>query len=262
MPSRDAADDAQRLAPLSIRLRWRLAGLLAHENSQRVRSIRGRLELVPSGRVLSGLPEFCRLRFSALGHDARKTRLGSSVGLGARVHRQVEHWVNCQRDGTCTCAQQRVHGSPYRSIAAPHVLAQRALEALRSRHLVPVRAEIPLLCESAMRGTKLDLLCARDSDSLVLVSLKTGTPKTALTGQRLRPPFQHLEDTETNVHMLQLLYEKLLLERDHGTPVADALVLYLLPGKDGPGYHWRRLPDALLDRETQRLAYECLCAPR
>jgi hypothetical protein len=251
MPVRSIS--APVLDPLRERVESRLASFYANRNSHRVRFDKKRqvLLLVPGDRVLSGIPEYCRLRFSKTQRRAANARTGSSVTLGKRVHRQVEHWVNCQRDDTCTCGLQRLAGSKYRRCTSWSAQCQEVWKALDERRLVPVRAELPLLCLLANRATKLDLLCCRrvsshdvQDDSFVLVSLKTGAQACQVSGEPMREPFGELADTETNVHMLQLLYEKLLLERDHETPISDALLLNVFKGSaaKSPGHYWQRLP--------------------
>lgn len=224
-------------------------------------------------RNLAGLEDWLSMTFTNGGSrsderdDSRRPssrrRGNSSRKAGISVHRQLEHWVNCQRDGACSCGLQ-ARGQAYRGKRTWSPLTQRAWLALDRAGLVPLRAEVALACERAGRGTRLDLLCGKKArEQLVLVSLKTGLPPPGAGAQapRLRPPFDALPDEPASLHHLQLFYERLLLDREHGTAVASAAILYLIPPPRPQAeaqHFWQRL-DARLDAPgLQDRAYACL----
>lgn len=96
----------------------------------------------------------------------KKRKSGSSKELGKKIHRHMQHRVNC-RKGACTC-DIKTRGFNKRAKAMIKMLdEQEDIELLK--------AEVPVVSEQGCFGTLLDLVgVRRKSGASVLISVKTG----------------------------------------------------------------------------------------
>jgi hypothetical protein len=200
---------------------------------------------------LQGLTNRLRQRFYPdYRAPQKKHGHGSSTAAGSAVHRQLEHLVNCKREGTCHCGLQKVtKKNPTRTYQEPPRKSERtevALRVLASHGLEPVASEVPLAHLRSRLGTSVDLLCLvkplpsvlpkveppspQEPPATVLVSLKTGYAKgynVCRKQQRLGTPLDDVPSTPRNHHQLQVMCEGLLMEREYGAAPDASFVLYL-----------------------------------
>lgn len=219
-------------------------------------------------QTFPGLTEWMATVFYPAAHermraDATKRRKGGAGGKvgGTRIHRQLQHWVQCRQQGRCSCGQQRGKSAEkYRAPKHWSPLAEQAMEALEKHQLRPVSAELPLVSPAGKRGTKVDLLCETTTAAKlpVLVSLKTGYAAASQTEYGpMRAPFERLQATEHNVNNLQLFFEYLLLKREYGFEPARAETLYVGQTGGSPT-RWEPLPAWARDTKLQEEAYVSL----
>lgn len=253
--------------------------LLAHPRHRQVRFDEKSHQFIysaPAGELSTGAPGvslslpgmtgWLRSAFFPAGaalHVPGVKRASEGRRGGTRVHRQLQHWINCQELGHCECGQQRgKSASRYKTPKRWSPLVLQAIETMKRENLVPRRAELAVVSPSARRGTKLDLVCDTRTGGTALLSIKTGylSSESYHVKGTLRPPFQEIYATEKTLNDLQLFYEFLLLDREYQCRVERAATLYLgRAGKDGmTSTFMEPLPGWAYSKELQERAMEAL----
>lgn len=164
----------------------------------------------------------------------QRKRGTSSVHHGNLVHRHIYHQIECiQSSRKCTC-DVRTKGQ--------NKFAASAIRFLKNKGWRPVCSELALFSPEFDLATRIDILCATMQREYVLVSIKTGYSGLDKEKARFkfRKPLDSLDDTQRIRHQLQLLIEKLILERNYQMPILRCGVLYVNSDpKDDDRLMWR-----------------------
>jgi len=175
-------------------------------------------------------------------------KLGTSTrDHGTRIHRQLYHYIECKRSGTCKC---HVKTRTY------HKSVKFALEFLLKKDLIPVAAEVPVFHKSHVLGTALDMVCRQGPDKHAVISVKTGECLEYPPDAFMKPPLDTIPLTPKNVNQLQSMAEIELLRQD-GIKVADYFILYI---NERLGIRMEKLDEWALDPRNQRKVLDAILA--
>src|SRR3972149_9513522 len=118
----------------------------------------------------------------------------STVGHGTRIHRQLYHYIECNRDGKCHCTVKH---------RGYHISVRNAVKHLLENDLKPVAAEVPVLCKTGGLGTALDMVCEWGGRGHAVISVKTGGCNEWKDGDFFKPPLDNIPLTPRNINQLQ-----------------------------------------------------------
>lgn len=166
------------------------------------------------------LKRLCRKFYPDYQAPERAFNGSSSKELGKKIHRHVQHRVNC-KDKPCSC-DVKTHRLNKRAAALLTMLDKQEDIELR-------RAEVPVVSERGQFGTLLDLVgVRRKSGATVLISIKTGYRGAHCDREvlaRMAAPFEAWSDCPANHHRLQLLVEYLICRHEYGMQFDEALII-------------------------------------
>ena len=199
------------------------------------------------------LKRLCRKFYPGYVAPERAFNGSSSKELGKKIHRHVQHQVNCKNTPQrCSCDVKTCRLNARARALLTMLDKQEDIEL--------VRAEVPVVSEQGQFGTLLDLVgVRRKSGATVLISIKTGYRGAHCDRQviaRMEAPFDQWSDCPSNHHRLQLLVEYLICQHEYGMQFDEALLIY---SKDDTQEPTVKYPLKKLGPMLSRAFYERLC---
>lgn len=167
----------------------------------------------------------------------------SSRALGSLVHNHVFHMVECG-SGTgsnCKCGRKKSI-----QLDDMNVYAKSVIRFIKQKGWAPLRSELGIYSPDLNVATQVDLLCMNEDLQYILISLKTGYSKFIKENEtfKFRAPLDDVWDTRKNRHQLQLLIEKLILERNYKIEISQCAVMYVNSDPKNPEQIIYRTPGA------------------
>ena len=155
----------------------------------------------------------------------------SNIDIGNKVHRQIYHMVHClQNQNKCNCTIRT-------SCKKLHKYTLQALQVFKDLEFTCKASEVPIISEENKICTQIDLLGYRwyeqKNERSVHISIKTGYgPNYDINRleQYLSSPLQEVLSTPRNHNRLQLLCERLILEKEYNIYFDDYIIIYLGQG--------------------------------
>lgn len=158
-----------------------------------------------------------------------KNKGPSTKVLGSLIHRHVFHQLECMRNGSCTCVP--------RTPNVANAQASKLIQVIKDKGWIPVRSELAIMSSTIELATRVDLICFDpDVRRFVLVSWKTGyknivtqmSQGTDMDGcDPMRAPLDFVPDNDRSRNQLQLLCEYLILIKEYGMDLVQALIVYI-----------------------------------
>lgn len=137
---------------------------------------------------------------------------------------------------------------------------EKFVQELKEKNLSPVKSQLSLGCSEIRLGTNLDVLCKHNqSNELVLIEIKYGFDNyydLFIPSQRyMLPPFDNVEATFRNKHLMQLYYTKWLYEDCNAIDtVSKSFVVRLFGSSEDPSIEWVALCDDFINDSVHKEA--------
>lgn len=191
---------------------------LVYENEKHNRIVRGITSVIP--------PVFGNDDMNAIITASQNKRNESNLSsrkMGSLVHNHVFHMVECAH-GTCKCGRSRSI-----QLKDMNIFSKLILRVVKEKGWAPLRSELGIYSPEMNLATQIDLLCMNEELQFILVSIKTGYAQYAKENKTFtfKSPLEDIWDTRKNRHQLQLLIEKLILERNYKITISHAEVIYV-----------------------------------
>ena len=179
---------------------------------------------------MKGITMLTKSRFYPYYSPIRNKKGVSSKQTGTRVHRQIYHMIECvkKRKGECICVGVKTSANRL------HRWTQQALDQFSTLEIEPDACEIPIMCLHANKCTAIDVIgtmCrGKPSEKSVHISIKTGYQKdydTNSQSSRMREPLGKVLSSPQNHNLLQLLIEKMILEKEYQIIFDEYIIIYL-----------------------------------
>lgn len=177
--------------------------------------------------------------FKAFGR-VRRLCASSSRDAGEAFHRQVYHKYKCRTACTCPARFGKKTGRP-RKDSPLEKRMKLFTKFLRDQQWKVYDCEMIVGCQEDHLATSIDLVCVDNIDAptrVILIELKTGYAvqrKTKRTtdesGMMTGIAGQHIPNTFSNQHQLQLWFCCEAFKRSHGIMPTDAAVVYVNDGR-------------------------------
>lgn len=152
----------------------------------------------------------------------------SSKAMGTLIHAHITHLVECK--DVCKCNRLRLIASKDKT----NKYARAAIRVLEERRYYPLRSEVAIYSPEMDIATQVDLICLTDELKYVLISIKTGYSRYMNESEKFffKHPIDDVYDTQKNRHQLQVLIEKMILERTYHITIAKTEVMYIRSDSD------------------------------
>lgn len=134
---------------------------------------------------------------------------------------------------------------------AVHPYTIKGFKFLKEMGLTPIAAEVPIGDPNMMVGTAIDMICLDPNERVVLIEWKTGMDESFTKGDKNMDGPALLNNCPMNQACLQLLFGKMMLERNYGLRSSIDLVVHIR--KDG--VKPIPIPENILAQKTRLYEY-------
>lgn len=170
----------------------------------------------------------------------RRLSASSSREAGEAFHRQIFHRYKCRASCVCPARFGKKTGRP-RKDSPLEKRVKLFTQFLREQQWKVYDCEMIVGCQDVHLATSIDLVCVDSIEAptrVILVELKTGytvqrkTRRTSdASGMMTGIAGQHIPNTFSNQHQLQLWFCCEAFKRSHGIMPTDAAVVYVNDGR-------------------------------
>jgi len=204
-----------------------------------------------NNRPVSGLlPKLKKLFWSKYEYKEQKYKKNKEEkdiygGLvrGTIVHNQLRMYGN-------RCSEKEFK----KQYVSLHEFTEQAIEALKTWKLKPIRSEYPVCDMKFLKiATAIDMICLDSMGKLVLIEWKCGMSNYFQQGNNTMdgPLKNQINNCPLNQAYLQLLFTKILFERQHNISIGKSYVVQITKKKTIP----YELPQQLIKQQNTLYNY-------